>query len=121
MKIVNLQPFWTVQECSGGVTHIFSSQEAAEVAIARWNAELDERFERWEAGDHSVPDSLVQSTIEPDLEGGCYISYHVHPAWRPSGWLKWLEYSQEFADWQENIGVDSIHWGNPATARPSKR
>ena len=121
MKVVNLQEFWSVQECSGGATHIFSTQEQVEVAIERWDAELDEQFVRWESGDCTVSDSLVHSTLEPDLEGGCYLSWQVNPAWRPGGFYHHEPFTEDAAMWENDPGFDSISWGNPATARPSKQ
>ncbi len=120
MRIVNLQPFWSVQECSGGRVHIFASVSEAQAAIDSWNEELDQQLVQWESGDHSVSDSLIESTLEPDLEGGCYFSYHIHPAWRPSGYDYHAPYSAQSYLWSDAVGHDSIQWGNPATARPSR-
>lgn len=120
MRAVNLREFWSVQKCSGGKTHIFLSYDKAQAACDKWNADLNQQLERWEAGDRSISDSLISSQLEPDLEGGCYQSYTVNDAWRPSGIYHHPAYSVEEENWNDAVGFNSIDWGSPATARPVK-
>lgn len=115
----NLQDFWTVQPSSGHYSHIFTSYEAAQSAYEQWNTEVDAEFDKWERGDRNAS-VLIQSTLEADLEGGCYQSYSAHPACRPSGIDHYSAYSENCDRWRDNPGFNKIRWGNPATARPAR-
>jgi hypothetical protein len=116
----NLQGFWAVQKCSGEEYHIFLSQEEAQNACDKWNAELDLKLQSWLSGDRTISDSLIMPNLEADLEGGCYQNYIINPAWRPSGYSFIPAYSATFAVWQKSVGCHRVSWGNPATARPAK-
>lgn len=118
MKNVNLVEFWTVQRASGDLTFAFLSLEDAQKQIEIWNEELDKDLERWLAGDRGVSNSLISSTLESDLEGGCYFSYHINDAWRPSGIYHHKKYSM--APWDNLANPEIITWGNPVLARPTK-
>lgn len=118
MMNVNLIEFWTVQKASGSETYAFLSFEDAQKQVAIWNEELDNDLERWLAGDRGVSDSLISSTLEPDLEGGCYFSYHINDAWRPSGIYYHAKYS--ISPWENLANPEIISWGNPVLVRPVK-
>jgi hypothetical protein len=115
----NLQEFWTIQKCSGEAADIFASFEEAEAASEEWNNKLDADFEKWQRGE-SVS-ILIDSRIESDGFGGCYQSCQVHPAARPGGICHFPAYACYADDWRNNPGFHKIRWGNPATARTSKK
>lgn len=111
----NLQPFWSVAPSSGNESHIFTSEEAAVQAVNEWNQELDDLFERWEKGEYVS--LAIDSSLESDLNGGCYQSFRVHPAVRPGGINFYDIGKASFENWESSPGVDKIKWGNPATQR----
>lgn len=100
----NLQTVYSVQQCSGRDYVWFTSREDAEIQYEKWMQDVHNAFDRGEP-------AVMQSVLEPDLEGGCYqswtISDHAMPAMRehPVGTLN-------------GDPIPGIRWGSLATARP---
>ena len=115
---VNLVEFWTVQRESGSKTYAFLTFEDAQKQINIWNEELDNDLEKWLGGDRGVSDSLIASTLESDLDGGCYFSYPINPAWRPGGIYYHKKYSMK--PWDNLANPELISWDNPVLERPVK-
>ena len=116
MTSLNLVEFWTVQ--SGVESTIFTSYDEAKQAYDNWTNEVNELFTRWENGE-SVS-LVINSRLEPDLNGGCYQSYSAHDCNYPGSIKHFPKYTTEQELWTNNPGYNKLTWGNPALVRFSK-
>ena len=120
---VNLESFYSVQLTSGTDVplYIFPTYEDASNFAEKHDQEMREKFERWMNGDRSINSAIVQSQLVQDGNGGCYNQYFLSPAFLSSGVKYHKPFTADADCWKDEPGAESIKWGNPATARPSKR
>lgn len=115
----NLQEFWSVQQASGLDREIFTSFQEAQHSFDRWNEALDAELEKWMNGDNQAK-VLIESSLEPNLSGGCYHTYRINPAARPGGICHHPMGTEQSSRWTFARGANKIQWGNKATARPHR-
>ena len=111
--MVNLEKFYTVQQYSGVLVEIFSTAEAAEHTRSKWISELEARFKQsdW---------SVMQSTLDSDLHGGCVQALSIAEHLWPGPIDEILPWEAKHSAYRDCRGASTVEWGSPVFQRPRK-
>ncbi len=113
----NLQEFWSVQQASDVKPRIFTSLQSAKTQRNAWETAVLEKFNKWKNSDEGKPSDLI---IDCSYELG-ERNVSLNAASLPSGIYYHPMGSETRERWENSPGVDKVRWGNPATARPSRK